>query len=287
MGKAAVDLPDPLENSQQDVGGSADADDLLSQMADDEIQRLLAEAEVQRVGSEPAAVPDPAPPPPMEVPEPAAVATAAPEPAAAPAVVATEAPPDTVPTAAQTLEQIDEATARQLDSLFDELQAAEAAAPVEVADRPVSTEPPPAPPAEPEVNDPEVSRQLDDLFSQLTASNDKPQEPAAPPAPEPAPLAQQPAPAAAPATVAEELEEQVSAQVLAASKLLAGPMPEETQAQPAASAPSRFAWLVHVLEVLSSPLNHLPDTFRETLGKVAIVTLINAVAILLYILLFR
>src|SRR6266566_5715295 len=46
MGQAAVDLPDPLQN-QAAVGGPS-ADDLLAQLAGEEIDRLLAEAEVER-----------------------------------------------------------------------------------------------------------------------------------------------------------------------------------------------------------------------------------------------
>lgn len=43
MGQATVDLPDPLQNTQPAQAKSAD--DLLSQMAGDEIDRLLAETD--------------------------------------------------------------------------------------------------------------------------------------------------------------------------------------------------------------------------------------------------
>jgi hypothetical protein len=43
MGQATVDLPDPLQNTQPAPAKSAD--DLLSQMAGDEIDRLLAETD--------------------------------------------------------------------------------------------------------------------------------------------------------------------------------------------------------------------------------------------------
>src|SRR5437763_393337 len=46
MGQAAIDLPDPLQNSARLAGPSAD--DLLAQLAGEEIDRLLAEADVER-----------------------------------------------------------------------------------------------------------------------------------------------------------------------------------------------------------------------------------------------
>src|SRR5947208_16183237 len=46
MGQAAIDLPDPLQN--QSTAGGPSADDLLAQLAVEEVDRLLAEAEVER-----------------------------------------------------------------------------------------------------------------------------------------------------------------------------------------------------------------------------------------------
>ncbi len=47
MGQAnAVDLPDPLEPGASDAAGRANADDLLAQLAGEEVDRLLAEAEI-------------------------------------------------------------------------------------------------------------------------------------------------------------------------------------------------------------------------------------------------
>ena len=51
MGQAAVDLPDPLDNPPTQAGAperaAAGADDLLAQMAGQEIDRLLADADVE------------------------------------------------------------------------------------------------------------------------------------------------------------------------------------------------------------------------------------------------
>src|SRR6185436_14775033 len=46
MGQVAIDLPDPLHNSPPAPGPGVD--DLLAQLAGEEIDRLLAEADVER-----------------------------------------------------------------------------------------------------------------------------------------------------------------------------------------------------------------------------------------------
>src|SRR5205085_7155067 len=51
MGQAAVDLPDPLESPPPAANTSTD--DLLAQLAGDEIDRLLAEAELSASGRSP------------------------------------------------------------------------------------------------------------------------------------------------------------------------------------------------------------------------------------------
>ena len=45
--------------------------------------------------------------------------------------------------------------------------------------------------------------------------------------------------------------------------------------------------ILRPLEWLNAPLASCPEALRETLGKVAIVTLVNAVAVLAYVLMFR
>jgi hypothetical protein len=44
---------------------------------------------------------------------------------------------------------------------------------------------------------------------------------------------------------------------------------------------------VRILEWVNSPLAGLSDEIREALGKVALVTTLNAVAVLTYVLVFR
>ncbi|HEY0010123.1 MAG TPA: hypothetical protein VGB55_15470 [Tepidisphaeraceae bacterium] len=49
----------------------------------------------------------------------------------------------------------------------------------------------------------------------------------------------------------------------------------------------RSGLLLKPLEWFNAPFNFLPDTVRDVAGQVAIVTLVNALAVLLYIVLFR
>ena len=50
---------------------------------------------------------------------------------------------------------------------------------------------------------------------------------------------------------------------------------------------SRLPLFLRPLEWLSSPLDPWPDQFRDLLGKIGLMTLINALAVLAYVLLFR
>ena len=48
-------------------------------------------------------------------------------------------------------------------------------------------------------------------------------------------------------------------------------------------APSRDPFLVRILEMINSPLDHFDDGVRQTIGWIAIVTLFNAIAVLAYV----
>jgi hypothetical protein len=61
----------------------------------------------------------------------------------------------------------------------------------------------------------------------------------------------------------------------------------ELDAEADAQASSHVPLLVRVLEWVNSPLGNLSDRVREALGKVALVTTMNAVAVLTYVLIFR
>src|SRR5690348_14324779 len=89
MGQATVDLPDPLDAPPP--SSLSGTDDLLAQLAGDEIDRLLAEADLEHKSlTAPAlASPNPAPAPASETRAPApTVAPATPAPANAPAAPA-------------------------------------------------------------------------------------------------------------------------------------------------------------------------------------------------------
>ena len=45
--------------------------------------------------------------------------------------------------------------------------------------------------------------------------------------------------------------------------------------------------LVRVLQVINSPMSWISDAVRDALGKIALLTLFNAVAVLIYVLVFR
>jgi len=65
MGQAALDLPDPL---QQQPAGASSADDLLSQLAGDEIDRLLTESDTETPDEQLASEPTPLATPTSELP---------------------------------------------------------------------------------------------------------------------------------------------------------------------------------------------------------------------------
>ena len=210
MGQAAIDLPDPLQ--QPSNRGAISADDLLSQLAGEEIDRLLAEAEVEPRRNKDNAR--------AEQVEDAAAAEHH------------EAP--TVP----------KVNAR----------ANEAAAPV--AEKPA--EPPAA-------EEPRISPLLLDQMAEMEASSLI--APLVAPEPQPA-SAEEPA-SDAPLTAADQgaLKEVLSHAEARAD----GPLP----------------LYLRPLEWLSAPLMVFPESVREALGKVAIITLFNSLAVLLYVLLFR
>ena len=217
MGQAAVDLPDPLEPPPV---SSASTDDLLAQLAGEEIDRLLADDDGART------------------------------PKAAP-------PHDAI-------------------------------APVATASPEATTPNPPAPPATTEA-------QLNDIFAQLDAGTLNATKATAPDlaAPVTAEAIKGPAPAAATelleddATRAAERGALGAAEMpLAAAPLVSAPADGSTGLyadEPSASDPM----YVRVLEAMNAPLAACSDETRAALGKVAIVTAINAVAVLIYVLFFR
>jgi hypothetical protein len=230
MGKAALDLPDPLQAAPGEARTSAD--DLLAQLAGDEIDRLLAEAEAG-------------------------------EPKAARAPFHVGPPPDPK----------------------DELAAPAAAPPAAgVTDaRTDGAEPSPVVPApalavEPEPEPPpvDVAAEMDALFSAAVAKDE----------------------AAAAAAVAQgvaEADAETSAAERAGLATPAGVAGHGTEAPtaPTSAAPGEqdedapLPLYLRPLEWLNAPLAILPPSVRDVVGKIAIVTLLNAAAILAYVLVVR
>lgn len=274
-----TDLPDPAQAAGAAKAGGTD--ELLAQLAGDEIDRLLAEADKHAAAGGSAVEVDPsavaaevAGP---EVPDPseAEVVAAAAEVAAAEttevaAAVAEPAPAkpkrrnaaDGSRAAGEALHP-DDPLAGQLDSLFEEL-----------------------------------SKQPDPLAEAAPAGQ------AAPP-PQPAPAAEtDPAPTAVAEGAGSEFDDATSA--TERDRLVAGLDQETTDPVAAAEAAAEItaaidgavrqaarpgrelpAFVLKPLVWMNAPFAFLPDTLRDILGKVGLVTFVNAVALLAYLRFFR
>ena len=328
MGKAAVDLPDSLDTNLADdptpprsrAGGNgsrapgAGADDILAQLAGDEIDRLLAEADVEKSASLPAVAPgrltddDLADLIPVDAGGdlPPAAAGAAPIAPAAPAMPPPISVSAVTPTAAKTTAAAASAPAVQneLDALFDQLSSQQ------IPGTPASS----APAAE--------ATPADEPAAMGVAPTAAPQEAVAPAA---TPFATEPV-APATSSLDEELvrtAKQLLGDDLAGAGATAGPsaptvapahdddleaaaakalgaavnadLDEATPVAPAElpdasdldADPPPLPIYLRPLAWMNAPFEALPDRVRETLGKVALVTLFNAIAVLVYVLVFR
>ncbi len=247
MGQATVDLPDPLDRTAPPGPASRDAaggsvDDMLAQMAGEEIDRLLSEADE--------------PPPPTSSREPAPLPSidTAPPPAASPKTHAAPA--------------ADDALAAQLDDLYKQLdggaaqpepfKATEQPAAITSKDKFVATEP-------------------------AAAVHVTSPKPAAPPQPH-----------SAAEEVAQALaEEELQALSLNLTKDLLNAPAADVPAPAAAAEPqdaqddAPLPFYLKPLEWMSMPLESLPERIRQLLGKLALMTLFNATAVLIYVFVFR
>ena len=223
MGKAALDLPDPMQSPPP--GTQTSTDDLLAQLAGEEIDRLLSEAD----GSEPAPA------------------------AAKPAPTPLEFPPD--PTSA-----------------------------APAGNGAVNIDPgAPAPPL-PELD---VTAELDELFSSAIAKDKTADEAAG--------ASDATAVARGPVASPEDLPAGTTAAERAG---LSTPVADTAKAEGAADAAAHpladvadlnrpLPAYLRPLEWLNAPLASSPPSIRDLIGKAAIITLFNAAAILVYVMLFR
>ena len=141
---------------------------------------------------------------------------------------------------------------------------------------------------------------VDDLLAQmagaeidrLLAESDSPREGNEAPTPiaevqhiEPAPVSVSesvPAPQAHPTAKVDEPQTSV-----AEREALAAPLPAAPISEHAATAELPLPFYLRPFDWLSRPLDALSESARETIGKIALLTMFNAVAVLLYVLVFR
>ena len=214
MGQAAVDLPDPLSPAPVNPGNT---DDLLAQLAGEEIERLLAEADEPTGQHKP-------------VDQPIAQASVSlTPPSSAPVSSLLEAPP-TSPTSATAAAPKEE---QELSALFTQLEG--------------SAPPPPAP-----IENPAPTQKVEE-------------------------------PSAADALAQEMLEDDAVSGRGALASDATPSLPAPEQAQDDIHDPL----LVRLLEWLNRPLDNCSDQVRDLLGKIAILTTVNAAAVLAYVIFVR
>ncbi len=223
MGQAIVDPPESPQNPKPATAASAD--DLLAQLAGDEIDRLLAESEGQTPAKDVAAPAD-------------AVATAA----AAPAPISADSGP-----VAESVGFDSAHSAAEIDAL---LAGAEAEA-----------EAKPAPEPEPKLETVAVPTHVD---TELV----KPSKPAV---------------VSAAAEVLKEIEQNDAER----AALRGTQMKADSSPMLIFQGTKPLPLIFRPLEWLSAPLDACPDVVREAIGKIAIVTLVNAFAVMAYVLIFR
>lgn len=226
------DLPDPLEEPPTTAGGNAD--DLVAQLADEAIDKLIADADRGEA-------PPPAEPVVAPKPEPAPIETAPVD--TAPVDTATVGAPPADEAASAPLQD-------QLDTLFNQLKD-DSVAPVEAAPEPAPAEPAPATPGTPIAMPPPVDVPADIAGLPTGASPDSAQDP----------------------NVTPTMQSDVRAL-----------LDDAVHNAPRADVPS---FIVRPLEWINAPFANLSDDTRDTLGQIAVVTLINALAVILYVILFR
>jgi len=237
MGQASVELPEAPDAAAA-TGGNAD--DLLSQLAGEEIDRLLAEENLTDTGATPAA----------------AAELAAPEPQSTDGLAAPAEP--SVDTSALDASPTDPAPS------MPDASSADASAPDPTAANVTG--------AASAVAEEELSTQLNELFEALTKEPEQTEATHAPSA--------EPAQSSAAAVAAEMNANK------AERAALAEPAREPLEATPHAAS-GKLPFYLLPLAWINAPFASLPPATRDLLGKVAIVTSINTVAMLIYVIVFR
>lgn len=301
MARAELELDDPLK-SREGAETSNSADDLLAQLAGDEVDRMLSEAD--------AAAPEPQNTD-RPVAESAAVSAAN---AADPVLEAAETALDGLDAAPAATAKSEPAKKSRGRSKKTKAGAAAGAVTGSPPPADAAAAVPSAPASRQQTIEEMISQRADDLIAQARLDTDG--EVAAGVVPDP--------PSAADALSAEmEEDERAHFEALkrmksGASADAAGPAPAqfvpaphdadeplELDPMPGQEAgptvideaqiefskpdkvPAAVPLLVRVLEWINAPLAGLSDGVRTAIGKIAIVTTFNAVGVLLYVLIFR
>jgi hypothetical protein len=231
MGQATLDLPDPL--NEPSAPRHQSADDLLSQLAAEQIDQLLSDS-----GTGPKDLG----PPPGEAPAGAA------DPSALPSDEQAPAPLD----AGKEALSAEAAVAAQLDDLFHQINDAAPKKPAAEV------------PAKPQAALTEAAAEVDAALAAGTGPLLPPLEP-------------------------DAMEEQAvkdERAALDASVEAVAAVGAEIDAQQELES-DRLPIYLRPLEWINAPLEYFPDTVREAFGKIAILTLFNSLAVLLYVLIFR
>jgi hypothetical protein len=291
MPRTAVNLPDLLQ-PQGDGAPAADnnADDLLAQLAGDEVDRLLSEAEdappasgdfdlgsaaspgvrqnADTADEAEASLDDLFNELDADDAEIAARAKAAPAPIAA--VVPAQPPSAEIPPVAKSVPP-----------------ATEAPAPIVVQPQATATAPAlvPAPPVPESAADALAAEMEEDALAhdaalrRMKGGDQSPQTPTAKPAAVPV----------APPASAPDPETVAGLELVSEAEATSG-ITIDLQAiadQAADAANSREPFLVRVLELVNAPLDGFSETMRAAIGKIALVTTLNAVGVFIYVLVFR
>lgn len=238
MGQATLDLPDPL--NEPSAPRQQSADDLLSQLAAEQIDQLLADS------------------PEKEADE-SAAAAAAPDPIAAPAETTAPAALD----AGKEALSAEAAVAAQLDDLFHQINES---TPVE-PEKESAPEEMPAKPQAAGAKTQAIAETAAEVDAALAAGT--------------GPLL----PPLEPDAIEEQAEKNERAALDASVEAVAA-VGAEIDSELATEADELPVYL-RPLEWINAPLEYCPAGVREAFGKIAILTLFNSLAVLLYVLIFR
>jgi hypothetical protein len=238
MGQATIDLPAGSAADSKPSKPVTNADDLLAQLAGQEIDRLLAESDTK-----------PAPlTPPTETTMPDVQAK--------------------LEERMKAKEQADEAMSASAptDSSLGVVASADGAKAATAA------------------TDEEFAAEVDALFKELNVSPQDAQIDSAPPPPAVA--------SAAEPAVAGLIENATTAEERAAlatdETLQPGDVPELRRILDVKQEPEqRIPVYIRLLELVNAPFGACPQAVRDTLGKLAILTFMNSIGLLLYLVIFR